>query len=400
MKYRSYILKRKIEDVLLLPFIAIGRLLAYLKPLDKAYETFYFFPFYHTGGAEKVHALITQATGNNRCIIFFTRKSADDNFYDDFVQSNCTIKNIAAYTDNKWLYFMNLIYRGMISGYINRQTLQPLVFNGQCNFGYKLSPWIKTQVPQIELIHSFNTFSLIRLPFLPFISKTVMISKLRIEDHLRQYKQLEVPQNFNTKIEYIVNGIQLPQQHFTKSYEVPLQVLYVGRGTGEKRVHFIAKMAAEAANKKLQVQFIFMGDVAGAIPAHLLPYCKLLGSKKDTAEIESVYQQAHVVIITSSTEGFPMVIEEGMAHGCTILSTPVGDVPYHVKQGINGFLFSSVNDEAVIIEEGIGYLTRLCEHKNMLVEMGETNKNYAIEHFGIEAFNNKYTELFNQLRKQ
>ena len=400
MKYRSYILKRKIEDVLLLPFIAIGRLIAYLKPLDKEYETFYFFPFYHTGGAEKVHALITRATGNDRCIVFFTRKSDDDNFYDDFVRSNCNIKNISAYTDNKWLYFINLVFRGVISGYINRQTLQPLVFNGQCNFGYKLSPWIKTQVPQIELIHSFNTFSWIRLPFLPFISKTVMISKLRIEDHLKQYKSMEVPQQFNNKIKYIVNGIPLPQQSLSKTYNLPLQVLYAGRGTEEKRVHLVAKMAEAAANKKLQIQFVFMGDVADAIPAGLLPYCKLLGSKKDAAEIKSVYQQAHVVVITSYTEGFPMVIEEGMAHGCAIISTPVGDIPYHVKHDTNGFLFSSVNDEAVIIKEGVEYLTLLCEHINMLVEMGETNRKYAFEHFGIEAFSNKYNEIFNQLRKQ
>ena len=400
MKYPLYIFKRKIEDVLLLPFIAVGRVLAYLHPLPKGYETFFFFPFYHTGGAEKVHALITQAVGNDRCIIFFTRKSADENFYTDFEQSGCTIKNISAYTDNKWLYFVNFMYRGMISGYINRQTLKPIVFNGQCNFGYKISPWIRKEVPQIELNHSFNTFSWIRLPFLSFISKTVMISKLRIEDHLQQYKRLDVPHQFNNKIEYVVNGIQLPQHYHRKSFDRPLQVLYVGRGTEEKRVYLIAKIAAAAARNNLPVEFIFMGDVANSIPSEHLPWCKLLGPKKDPAEIESIYQQAHVVIITSSTEGFPMVIEEGMANGCTIISTPVGDIPFHVKHGTNGFLFSSANNEELIISEGVEYLTRLCKHKNLLAEMGETNRKYAIENFGIEAFNNKYRQLFNQLRNQ
>ncbi len=398
MKYPLYIFKRKIEDVLLLPFIGIGRLLALIKPLENDYETFFFFPLYHTGGAEKVHALITQATGNNRCIIFFTRHSADDNFYNDFVKSSCTIKNIAAYTDNKWLYFMNLVYRGIISGYINRQSRVPIVFNGQCNFGYKLSPWIRKKVPQVELIHSFNTFSLIRLPFLPFITKTVMISKLRIEDHLQQYRDLQVPQQFHSKIEFIVNGIKLPHQAFSKTYDMPLQVLYVGRGTEEKRVYLVAEMAKLAASKNLPAQFIFMGDVAQAIPADTMPYCKLLGPKKDPAEIEAVYQMAHVVIITSNTEGFPMVIEEGMANGCAILSTPVGDIPYHVLQGINGFLFSSTDNEKLIIEEGVACVRRLINDTGLLAEMGETNRKYAVENFGIEAFNNKYRQLFNQLR--
>lgn len=400
MKYRSYILKRKIEDVLLLPFIAIGRLIAFFKPLGKEYETFFFFPFYHTGGAEKVHALITQATGNEDCIIFFTRRSVDDNFYIDFVKSGCTITNIAAYTDNKWIYFMNFVYRGIISGYINRQSKPAIVFNGQCNFGYKLSPWLNKRVAQIELIHSFNTFSWIRLPFLPFITKTVMISKLRIEDHLRQYKQLEVPQKFNTKIEYIVNGIQLPERPSIKFYEHPLQVLYAGRGTEEKRVYLIAKMAEAAAVKNLPVEFIFMGDVGNAIPAECLSYCKLIGPKKDPLEIEGVYQQAHVVIITSYTEGFPMVIEEGMANGCAILSTPVGDIPYHVKHGYNGFIFSNTGNEALIVEEGIEYLDRLINDTSLLIRMSESNRLYAIENFGLEAFNDKYRQLFNQLRNQ
>ena len=230
--------------------------------------------------------------------------------------------------------------------------------------------------------------------------QTVMISKLRIEDHLQQYKRLNVPRQFNNKIEYIVNGIQLPQQYNPRSIDGPLQVLYVGRGTEEKRVYLIGKIAAAAARINLLVEFMFMGDVANSIPSEHLPWCKLLGPKKEPAEIESIYQQANVVIITSSTEGFPMVIEEGMANGCTIISTPVGDIPIHVKHGTNGFLFSSTNNEELIISEGVEYLTRLCEHKNLLAEMGETNRKYAIENFGIEAFNNKYRQLFNQLRNQ
>ena len=93
-----------------------------------------------------------------------------------------------------------------------------------------------------------------------------------------------------------------------------------------------------------------------------------------------------------------MVIEEGMANGCAILSTPVGDIPYHVKQGVNGFLFSSTDNERLIIEEGVAYVSRLIHDASLLAEVGENNKKYAIENFGIETFNNKYRQLFNQLR--
>lgn len=228
--------------------------------MKKEYETYYFFPFYHTGGAEKVHALITQATGNTNCIIYFTRKSQDDNFYDDFVKSNCTIKDISNYTDNKFLYFFNLIFRGIVSGHINHQKYKPLVFNGQCNFGYKISPWIKKQIPQVELIHSFNTFSWIRIPFLPFITTTIMISRVRIEDHLRQYEKIRIPAFYKSRIQYIVNGIRLPLTVKEKDFAGTIKVLYVGRGTEEKRVHLIAKIAELSAQKNFR-QRLFLWEM-------------------------------------------------------------------------------------------------------------------------------------------
>lgn len=400
MKYSQYILKRRIEAVFIFPFILTGRLIAIYKPLKKEYQTFFFFPFYHTGGAEKVHAMVAQATGNSNCIIYFTRKSHDQNFYNEFAKSKCVIKDISTYTDNKFLYFMNLIYRGIITGRINKQSLKPIVFNGQCNFGYKISPWVRKDIPQIELIHSFNTFSWIRLPFLPFLTQSIMISKVRIADHLKQYDQLKVAEEYKGRIKYIINGVPLPKTTVPKSFDETINVLYVGRGTEEKRVHLVAQIAAGAAVKQLPVQFNFMGDVKEAIPLNLLPYCNLLGHKTNTDEIDSAYNKAHIVIITSSTEGFPLAIEEGLARACVVIATPVGDIPVHVKNDENGFLFTTVSNTERIVEEGVEYLTLLTNNRNLLKEMSDKNRQYAFEHFSIETFNKQYQQLFNQLRNE
>lgn len=398
--YLFYVYKRKIENLFIFPFILIGRLLFSFKGKETDYDTFFFFPFYHTGGAEKVHALITQATGGASSIIYFTRKSYDKNFYADFVKSGCTIKNISKYTDNKFLYFLNLIYRGYITGAINSQKRLPLIFNGQCNFAYKISPWVKRKIPQVELIHSFNTFSWIRIPFLPFISQTVMISRVRIEDHLKQYKKLGVPERYKSKIEFIVNGIQLPATAKEKALTNTLKVLYVGRGTEEKRVHLIAQMAQRSAQKRLPVEFLFMGDVQDAISPALQSYCTLLGHHTDPSKIDEIYQQAHIIIITSTTEGFPLAIEEGMSRGCAVIATPVGDIPIHVKHNENGFLFSSVLNEALIVDEGVSFISLLAEEKTLLLQTGERNRKYAYENFSIETFNDRYQQLFNKLRSK
>lgn len=393
MKYDYYILKRKIEDIFIYPFIFIGKTIAFLKPGKKEYNIYFFFPFYHTGGAENVHAQIVKATGNSNCIIFFTKKSTDSTYLKQFKESNCEIKDISKYTDNKWLYFLNLIYRGIISEYINTQKNKPIVFNGQCNFGYKISPWINKRISQIELIHSFNSFSWIRLPFLPFINKTIMISKVRIEDHVEQYKNLQVPLQFNSKIQYISNGITLPENTFNKDFNGNLNVLYVGRGSKEKRTHIIAELANKIKKNNPEINFVFVGDVENAIPDNLKQFCILKGKMDSVDELEKIYSQAHILIISSSTEGFPMVVMEAMAQGCAIIATPVGDLPIHVVNNINGQIVTEVNDENKIIEEMKNAITFYHSNREILKKISLNNIHYANLNFNISNFNNAYKQL-------
>src|SRR5688572_24785321 len=177
MNFRSFLKKRKLEDIIIRIFVRIGRDIAFKNPLQEEFDIYFFFPFYHTGGAEKVHATLANSFSDKKCVILFTRRSHDEGFKSSFQKSGHRILDISHYTDDKRQYWKNLIWRGVISAHINRQKKKPVVINGQSNFGYKVSPWIDTQIPQIELIHSFNSFSAIRVPFLPFYRRTVMISR-------------------------------------------------------------------------------------------------------------------------------------------------------------------------------------------------------------------------------
>lgn len=399
MIYFLFLFKRTVEDVLMFPLILLGRLIAILKPLNREYETFFFFPFYHVGGAEKVHAHIAKATGNANCIIFFTRKSQNNLFNAEFAASGCTMKDISRYTDNKWLYFVNIIFRGIISQYINQQKQRPVVFNGQCNFGYKISPWVSKRIPQIELIHSLCSFSYIRIPFLPFIDRTVMISTIRIQEHLDLYKRFQIPLSLGNRIQFIMNGINLPTTRPQRNIPTGLlQVLYVGRSTAEKRVHLIAQMAKQVQEKGVDIQFVFLGEVKEAIPADLHPYCQFLGNQSDPAVIQSVYQKGHVLILTSDTEGFPMVVMEAMAYGLVIVSTAVGEIPLHVKDNINGFLIKDYTNTNQVVTQSLEAILRLDKDRQLLQSMSTNNIAYAYEHFGIYRFAKEYQELFHKAR--
>jgi L-malate glycosyltransferase len=395
MKYHFFIAKNKLENIFLFPFIILGRVIAFLNPLKSDYDIFLFFPFYHVGGAEKVHAEVAKVAGNKKSIIFFTKKSDNNLFYTYFTASGCTIKDVSAFTDNKWLYFNNLIYRGILSGYINKQKNKTVVFNGQCNFGYKISPWIKKPVTQIELIHAFNSFSLIRLPFIRFYKKTVMISKVKIEEHIADYKKRNVPAAFINNITYIINGVTIPENPVRDFTKQPLTILYAGRSTEEKRVPLIAQLAKNCFDKGLPVNFIFMGDMGNAIPQNLLPYCNCIGNLSNPDEIQSWYNKTAILILLSNTEGFPMVVMEAMASGCAVIATAVGDIPVHVKENINGFVLTDVFDEQKILTSAIEGITECCNNPAFLKKVSINNRKYAEDYFSNTAFHKRYAELFN-----
>ncbi len=401
LKYNQFLLKRKIENIFIFPFILLGRLIAKFNPLHREYEVFFFFPFYHIGGAEKVHYQIAGARGNNNCIIYFTRKSNNDLYYRYFERSGCTMKDISKWTDNKFLYFNNLVSRGIISYYINRQKQKPVVFNGQCNFGYKISPWINKDIPQLELIHSLCSFSYIRIPFIQFYYRTIMISKKRIEDHERLYDRFHIPGHFKNNINFILNGVPIPSE--TKTFHQTalstLNVLYVGRDTEEKRVHLIAAVAKEiTGTRKINAKFSFMGDVANAIPTELHPYCTFLGNQSDEAAIHNIYLQNNILLMLSTTEGFPMAIMEAMARGLAIVSTDVGEISRHVKNAVNGYLIREIENDNEVLQHAVNRISELALDHKLLQQMGINNVAHARAEFSLEKFNESYRQLFREAK--
>ena len=105
----------------------------------------------------------------------------------------------------------------------------------------------------------------------------------------------------------------------------PPFVLYAGRLSPEKRVDVIA-----AATDSLP------RVVAGDGPLrHLLP--DALGFVPPD-EVAQLYDRAAVVVLASEREGLPNVVLEAMAHGRTVVSTPVGGIPTVIEHGVTGLL--------------------------------------------------------------
>ncbi len=109
---------------------------------------------------------------------------------------------------------------------------------------------------------------------------------------------------------------------------------------------------------------------------------KLLGHL-GREQLDARYAMCDVVVLTSRSEGIPLVLMEAMAHGKTVLAPAITGIPELVKDGVTGFLYraGSLNDlvaKIQMIRDSSSGLTRLRQAARQLVlEHFDREKNLA-----------------------
>lgn len=63
--------------------------------------------------------------------------------------------------------------------------------------------------------------------------------------------------------------------------------------------------------------------------------------------LNEVYQQSHVLLLPSRSEGFPKVVAEGAAFGCIPVVTDMSSLSQYIQAGQNGFLLSDNKPETI-----------------------------------------------------
>lgn len=376
------------------PFILIGRFIAMFRPLKKEYDFFMFFPSYGIGGAEKINATVLDILEGKNIIVFFTRKSPGDALLYMFQKPYVKIYDISKYTDNKFIYWANLIYRGIISGYIKKQKTAPVVFNGQCNFAYKLFPHLSKKVLKVELIHtSEKRFSWVTFPYIPFIDTRIMVSENIIKQHLKYYSALGVPTKYNNRIKKIFYTIPVPQERPIKKRSGKVKVYYAGRGGFQKRLEVLFEMVRICLKDGLPVEFHFAGSFRDEIPEDIFSQIIWHGQIGSADAMYDLHRQMDILILTSRFEGFPLAIMEAMSCGVSIVATAVDGIPEHIVDYKNGILIKSQEEED-IIQEGVIHLKTLIADADLRSRIAENNFDYAQANFSKSKFKDSYWEVF------
>lgn len=353
-------------------------------------KNIFFFPFYHTGGAEKVHLDIVKSFPKKDTIVVFTNVSYNNHFLEEFE------KHANAFHYHKFkhnLYFRKIVFK-IFSNLRNSNKIT--VFGCNSSYFYDILNNIPQNVKKIDLLHAFTLpdiggAEIYSLNKIPFLDKRMVINQKTKNDFINLYKENNISLEFIERIKIINIAVEIPQIKPLKKInkDKKLNIIFCGRISKEKRVHLIVDIAKKVTNiadvkiyghKEIDVEGIdsyFQKNITNA------------------DELKKIYENADILLISSYREGFPVVIKEAMANGVVCISTDVGSVSEHIINNETGYIVNNSGNEEKIVNNFVSIINNLSLNHNLLKNISDKAFEHAQLHFNMKHFQLEIRNLLN-----
>ncbi len=363
-----------------------------VKRLDKSEGSIYFFfPFYHIGGAERVHLDILSSVNHKNPVCFITDSSINNDLKAQYIKNSTLIELFRWGRKKSFKKHM----QKKIAVKINKAN-NAVVFGCNSHFFYDLLPLLKKDVKKIDLIHAFigdNSFEEWSLPLIPLIDKRIVLGPKHVLKLASYYSEKNINEEYLKRVLIIPNKVEIPTNFSKKSFENNLTVLFIARDSPEKRIPVFLKVASKCEELGLPFIFTMIGDFEN-YRHELTKNVNFIPRIKDKSQLNLHYAKSHLVMLTSSYEGFPMVLLEGMALGNIPIITDVGEVSSWVNESSGtGFIVENYSDTEHLISGFVDKLTFIANHKELLPEMSMNVINLIKKSFNEESFTKKYRDL-------
>jgi glycosyltransferase involved in cell wall biosynthesis len=207
------------------------------------------------------------------------------------------------------------------------------------------------------------------------------------------------------RLAVITNGIELARFHPDSAARAAVRaelglpadawvIGTVGRIAWEKNQALLVRALAPLLGPS--VRLVIAGD--GALRSQLAAQidelgitsvARLLGVRHD---VPAVLNALDTFVLSSDTEGLPLVVLEAMATGLPVVSTAVGGIPTVVAEGDTGHLVP-VGDEQALRAR----VAALIADPSRSRAMGARGRDAAVSRFSAERMQRAYVELYERV---
>jgi colanic acid/amylovoran biosynthesis glycosyltransferase len=161
-----------------------------------------------------------------------------------------------------------------------------------------------------------------------------------------------------------------------------LAMLSVGRLHPVKDHAFLIRACRLLKNRDLPFTCVIAGDGPERAPLEALIRDLDLQSNIRLAghlshqQLDACYANANLVVLTSRSEGIPLVLMEAMARGKPVIAPAITGLPELVVDGKNGFLYSPGS-----LEDFVAQVGRVHHSQCALAPLGRAARQHVLEHF-------------------
>jgi len=207
------------------------------------------------------------------------------------------------------------------------------------------------------------------------------------------------------KIIVIPNGVKImdgkiPSLKKEFGFEENSMVIGTVGNLREVKDHKTFIKAGSKISKNFQnIRFLIAGK--GPLERELKKFAELSGIKNMIVfigfikEIEKVYSAIDIFVLTSFWEGCPLSVLEAMSFGIPVVSFSVGDAPYIIQNGKDGFVVKNRG-----FTELIEKIELLLKNETLRDKMGKNAKEKIMREFTVEKMGKRYTDVYLNLLKQ
>jgi len=221
------------------------------------------------------------------------------------------------------------------------ETLAPCIYMPNYDYGYScISSILSAGVGIVGIAHSDDVQHYNHVSRLGRYWNAVVAVSTAITEQIRQ-RQPELSGRLMT----IPYGVQYPAQWPERPDVATLRLLYTGRlEQSQKRVLDLVPLATRLRQRGLRFEL----NIYGNGPAHkaleqqilnegLTDLVKLWGTLAPE-QMQGVYAQHDLFLLTSAFEGLPLSLLEAMSQGCVpVVSDVKSGIPEVIEDGLNGY---------------------------------------------------------------
>jgi glycosyltransferase involved in cell wall biosynthesis len=106
-------------------------------------------------------------------------------------------------------------------------------------------------------------------------------------------------------------------------------------------------------------------------------------------QLDACYAAADLVVLTSRSEGIPLVLMEAMARGRPVLAPAITGIPELVLDGRNGFLY-----RPGALEDFVARVELVLRSRSALGPLGRAARQHVLQHFHREKNLAAFCDLF------